>query len=399
MISPKIIFERQFITHEEITAQYSHYGYKSDVTPQAAEQRATRPTRTSSASRPPCGGEAALRVSRVAHARPVLTDREVHFVNSPRCSRGRCLRRGVFGFLCARPACFSSTSASDDAGSPQNSSETLVLELDADGAVGPDGPRARTQPPPDSTRGGGSLGSGRHERRAHAGSQRLFGPSSNSLGIQGAWYAYGDDWGTNGAPPGDCEIKGMHAASACSSITFPPPAMASDAGGRRITVPRSRRSTPGTMCLSGTAAKVVGSDYSNMFGIGIGLDFNNQAGVKMPYDASTNHVVGFSFHIAGIPAGASVRVELPIPATDAAGDSWSITAVANGDYTADLTTLGERRARSEAVVHARRARSRPFDATMVESIQFHVPTNTTAAVTIPASTPLCVSNFKAIVGP
>ncbi len=35
VISPKILFRTHFVTHEEITAQYSHYGYKSGVTPQA----------------------------------------------------------------------------------------------------------------------------------------------------------------------------------------------------------------------------------------------------------------------------------------------------------------------------------------------------------------------------
>jgi hypothetical protein len=217
-------------------------------------------------------------------------------------------------------------------------------------------------------------------------------PSSNSLGMQGAWYAYGDDWGTNGAPPGVCETTGMHAASACSTITFPPPATLSD-GGYTSTFPQS---TPGTMCIAGTAAKVTGGDYSNIFGVGIGLDFNNQGGVKMPYDATSNGVVGFSFHIAGIPAGASVRVELPIPATAASGDAWSITASTDGDYIADLTT-----ATSDA--HALKPSftatgTQPaFDATMVQSIQFHIPTNVTAAITIPSSTMLCVSNFEAIV--
>jgi hypothetical protein len=34
VISPKVIFKSKFITHEEITAQYSHYFYGSDVEPQ-----------------------------------------------------------------------------------------------------------------------------------------------------------------------------------------------------------------------------------------------------------------------------------------------------------------------------------------------------------------------------
>jgi hypothetical protein len=34
VVSPKVIFRTAFVTHEEITAQYSHYTYKSGVTPQ-----------------------------------------------------------------------------------------------------------------------------------------------------------------------------------------------------------------------------------------------------------------------------------------------------------------------------------------------------------------------------
>jgi hypothetical protein len=222
------------------------------------------------------------------------------------------------------------------------------------------------------------------------------GPSSNTLGIQGAWYAYGDAWGTNGAPPGDCETKGMHPMSACSSITFPPPGMLSDAGGDAGYTSSFPQTTPGTMCLSGTAAKVLASDYTNMFGIGIGLDFNNQGGVKMTYNATMNHVTGFSFTIAGVPSGGSVRVELPIPATDPSGDSWAFTVMKDGSYTIDLSTAA-------GDTHGLKPSFTPtgmqpaFDATKIESIQFHVPTNTSAAITIPDSTRLCVSNLQAIV--
>lgn len=218
------------------------------------------------------------------------------------------------------------------------------------------------------------------------------GPSSNTLGIQGAWYGYGDDWGTNGAPPGDCETKGMHAANLCSTITFPPPATVSD-GGYTSTFPQT---THGTMCLSGTAAEVVGSDYSNMFGIGIGLDFNNQGGAKMPYSATAHNVVGFSFHIQGIPAGAAVRVELPIPATAASGDAWSITAMTDGDYVTDLTTVsGDPHKLSPSFTPT--GTQPAFDATMIQSIQFHVFPNINAAITIPSSPMLCVSELQAIV--
>ena len=223
----------------------------------------------------------------------------------------------------------------------------------------------------------------------------FLGPGSNSVGIDGPWYAFGDGWGPNGAPPGVCETTGLHPSSACSTITFPPPAILSDAGdgGYTSTFPQS---TAGTMCLSGTAAKVIGTDFTNMFGIGIGLDFNNQTGVKMPYDAAAHNVIGFSFTVSGVPTGASVRVELPIPATDATGDAWSLTILADGAYTVDLSTaVGDPRGLRPAFTPT--GAQPPFDATQVESIQFHLPTTPAAATVIPAASPLCVSALAAIV--
>ncbi len=214
------------------------------------------------------------------------------------------------------------------------------------------------------------------------------GASSNSTGIQGSWYAYGDGWGSNAAPPGNCETKGMHMVAECSSITFPAPAMASE-GGFVATFPQT---TPGVMCLSGTAAKVLGTDYSDMFGIGIGLDLNNAGGAKMPFNATAAMVVGFSFHIAGIPAGVSVSVELPVPATDPSGDSWHVVVSSNGDYTIDWSASPQSLTPSFTM-----AMEPPFDATQVESVQFHIATNTAAAITIPDASPLCVSNFAAVV--
>jgi hypothetical protein len=214
-------------------------------------------------------------------------------------------------------------------------------------------------------------------------------PSSNTLGIQGSWYAYGDDWGTNGAPPGVCEVMGMHMASACSTITSPPPATMVDGG----FMSSFMQMTPGTMCLSGTAAKVVGGDYSNIFGIGIGLDFNNQAGVKMPYDATMNKVVGFSFDVTGIPTG-GIRVEFPEMATNASGDAWSVTATSGKmSYVADFTAaMGTANALKPSFTST--TTQPAFDPTGVLSIQFHVPTTTSAAVTV---SNLCVSNLQALV--
>jgi hypothetical protein len=228
-------------------------------------------------------------------------------------------------------------------------------------------------------------------------------PTSNAVGIQGAWYGYGDCWGTNGAPFGDCENKGNHPQSACSAITFPLAATPDDAG-EGGAVATFTQMTPGTMCLSGTAAKVIGTppDYTNMFGIGIGLDFNNQGGVKMPYSATANHVTGFSFHLSGVPA-AGIRVEIPSSPADPTGNAWamtsagSVTIKADGDYIADLTTMvSDPHHLGPSFTPAAGTTQQPFDATKIASIQFHVATSTTAAVPV---TNMCVSNFQAIVGP
>ena len=47
VVSPKIIFRTAFITHEEITAQYSHYGVQERRDAAGARTTASRPTRTS----------------------------------------------------------------------------------------------------------------------------------------------------------------------------------------------------------------------------------------------------------------------------------------------------------------------------------------------------------------
>jgi hypothetical protein len=222
-------------------------------------------------------------------------------------------------------------------------------------------------------------------------------PSTNTVGIQGAYYGYGDCWGTNGAPPGDCEVKGSHSTAQCSAITFPaapdPDAGTGDAG---ASAPYTQ-TTPGTMCLKGTAAKVIGTppDYSNIFGIGIGFDFNNQAGVKAAWDATTNHVKAFTFHLSGVPTG-GVRVEFPTTDTAAMGqDSYAISAMVDGDYTANLdTTAGDLHKLSPSFTPPTGVTEPAFNASHLLSIQVHVATNTTAAIPVAN---LCISNLSAIV--
>jgi hypothetical protein len=227
--------------------------------------------------------------------------------------------------------------------------------------------------------------------------------SVTGLGIQGAWYGYGDGWGTTGMPPGVCEMTGMHPTSACSVITSPPPGMANDEGGVTATFPQT---TPGTMCLSGTAAKVPAcvagvsgcttSDYSNVFGIGIGLDFNNVGGVKMPYNATTSKVTGFTFTVSGVPA-TGIRVELPTTDTNATGsDSYAIAVSKDGNYTVDLKSGLPSPPSLSPAFTAMGFTEPAFNAANLLSIQFHVATVTTSAITV---TNLCVSNLTAVVSP
>jgi hypothetical protein len=211
---------------------------------------------------------------------------------------------------------------------------------------------------------------------------------TTSLNIVGAWFAYGDNIGPNGAPPGQCVTTGMHSVSTCSAIMSP----AAPADGGTASFPQT---TPGTMCLSGTAAQVIGTppDYSNIFGIGIGLDFNNPSGTPGTYNASMNKVTGFQFTVAGLPSG-TVRVEFSEPATDKTGDAWSYTLTTGGQVTVQLksgTGTGEL---SPAFTPPMGMTQPEFDPTMLEAIQFHVVTDTTSS--IPVSN-FCISDLAAIV--
>jgi hypothetical protein len=212
-----------------------------------------------------------------------------------------------------------------------------------------------------------------------------------SINVVGAWFAYGDSIGTNGAPPGNCVTNGGFPAASCSSITFPP---GPPEDGGPASFPQT---TPGTMCLSGTAAQVIGTppDYSDIFGIGIGLDFNNTAGTASTWDATMNHVTGLSFTVSGLPTTGAVRVEFQEPGTDVApNDAWSYTLTGNGPVTVNLMTgTGDGDLATAFTVPVGDTEP-PFDATMLEAVQFHVVTDTTAPITV---SNFCISGLSAIV--
>jgi hypothetical protein len=200
--------------------------------------------------------------------------------------------------------------------------------------------------------------------------------------IKGAWYAYGDGIGSDGTnATGDCELKGMHAVSDCSAITTP----------SFGTFPN----TAGRMCTMGTAAKIINlttaamPDYNNIWGAGIGLDLNNGGGdagaMKLPYNATMNGVVGMAFDIDAVPL-AGLRVEFPTKtATNAA--FWG------GDQMLSPVKAGHNEILwSKVTGPFYDTVAPPFDPTTILSIQFHVPTSTTASATYN----FCISNLSAI---
>jgi hypothetical protein len=227
--------------------------------------------------------------------------------------------------------------------------------------------------------------------------------SVSAINLVGAWFAYGDELGSNGAPPGDCQKTGGFMASQCSMITFPPGPSTGPEAGPATFPPFPVDGGPGplgTMCLSGKAAQVpaVGAtfDYSDVFGIGIGLDFNNPHGTVMPYDASK--ITALTFTVAGLPTdpGTRVNIEFQEPATDVApNDAWQYQIIANGPTTVYLTTGPGAGQLSPAFTAPAGSPPQPaFDPTMIEGIQFHVVTNTMNPINVAA---LCISDLTAVV--
>jgi hypothetical protein len=215
---------------------------------------------------------------------------------------------------------------------------------------------------------------------------------SQTTGIVGAWYAFGDMWGPTGRPPGNCQTMGGFMDSQCSTITFP---MAPPDGGSSTFPPDSL----GRMCLKGTAAKVINKgtipDYSDIFGIGMAFDFNDSAGTQMPWDATKAHVTGFEFDISGVPAG-GIRVEFPTVQTmNGFQDSYSITVAGDGHYQADLTSdMTDAHPLKPAFTPPTGMTEPSFDPTKLMSINFHVATNTSGAIPV---SQMCVATLTALI--
>jgi hypothetical protein len=159
--------------------------------------------------------------------------------------------------------------------------------------------------------------------------------AGNDVGVQGAWYPYGDQYG-NRPSDAKCIRVGMHTAAECSLISSPTPPPA--VGDPPTT---GFPNVGGEMCTTGEVAVIPAckagvttsgcpmKDYANVWGAGIGFDFNANKGppdgdgAKRTWDPGMNNVIGVSFEINNVPL-AGLRVEFPILLTPAEATAASL---------------------------------------------------------------------------
>jgi len=220
---------------------------------------------------------------------------------------------------------------------------------------------------------------------------------NDGLGVVGAWYVYGDSVGDDGKPgTGKCETVGKLTDDKCSTVTKPDITKTATLG-----FPPADLAT-GKMCTTGSGAKVIISsasgtdvDYSNIFGMGIGLDFSNTGSGdggtgKKPWDATAHNVVGFSFDIDNVPTK-GFRVEFALVPNGGDNPYWGGAASNTSPVKAGNNVVMFADVGGPMYVKST-ARIAP-DWKQLLSIQFHVSTNNMAAVPFD----YCISNLKAIV--
>jgi hypothetical protein len=142
----------------------------------------------------------------------------------------------------------------------------------------------------------------------------------SELAVHGQWFSYGDNYDY----PKSCTKIGKHLDAACSVVVSPaalPALNFANADGELCTAGSVGEAIP---CGPGVLNCKEGSvDFSNMWGAGIGLDFDLDvtSGVRHPldrtaWDAPAHHVAGVSFDLRwfddGTVGGPHLRVEFPM---------------------------------------------------------------------------------------
>lgn len=244
-----------------------------------------------------------------------------------------------------------------------------------------------------SVLGGGSSGSGGSSGTSTTGGSTSSSSSGNAAGVVGSWYVFSDGFGADGkAADGDCVMRGLFPVADCSIVTSPTPGAGA-----------SPPSAGSSMCLMGTAAQVINGpaggpspgmpDYSDLFGMGIGVDLNDPGGDggagAQPFDAS--NYAGITFDaIFPDPTNApqmNMRVQFPTSETSSSGDSayWGGAITSGSPVVSGANSIPWSEVGGPSFV------TNPplFDVTKILAIQFAVYTDT--AATVPVS--FCISNL------
>jgi hypothetical protein len=231
--------------------------------------------------------------------------------------------------------------------------------------------------------------------------------TTNDLGLQGSWYPYGDRYGA-----AKCTNVGMHPLDSCSLVTSPKPPPDTgfpNDGGKMCTSGKTAVILP---CATGvTTSGCPTSDYSNMWGAGIGFDFDANKGMpegdgaKHTWDPRAHGVTGVSFELDQVPAP-GFRVEFPMLLTD---DEAAAVKLPSGSTTDDhpdgapywgasssfgnspvMTSPSVNVVRWDSVRKPGTAPTYVFDKSRMLGIQFHVPAVKTAP---PGAYTFCISKL------
>lgn len=230
----------------------------------------------------------------------------------------------------------------------------------------------------------------------------------NDVGVQGSWYAYGDQYGSdNGAK--SCLTRGSHLPSECALVSTPDPTAFGfpNMDGNMHTAGVAERILP---CVAGSLAATIptsgcpgegmagGNDYSNMWGAGIGFDFNlektspDSDGVRSTWDPLAYGVIGIAFTIVAAPPALRVEFPMALTAEEAAADFppvtslppttdehsagapyWGAQAKGDGMFPNSPVVEGVNFVMWDAI-GAPKAKAYTFDVSRMLGIRFHVPT-------------------------
>jgi hypothetical protein len=240
--------------------------------------------------------------------------------------------------------------------------------------------------------------------------------TTNPVGVQGPWYAFGDQYG-----PAECLTIGLHAPEECSEIFTPTP-------GPPGTLPFLFEfpNAHGVMCTAGETAVVLpcptglttegcpNADYENMWGAGIGFDFNAEMGAEGAARRAWNpfeyDIIGISFDIDQVTLASGLRVEFEVRLTDAEAVAQGVptgstsTATAKGSpywgatssFPSSPIVPGTNHVLWSDVFHP--AGLYPFEPSRIVAMQFHAPAVYTVNATRGAYS-FCVSNVKLLRAP